>query len=143
MVDIVNPSTPVGRTTSSGEAAGLMVSANGGNFTPSSVGSSSFTMDGTAQGEAIASGVTKLQVVNTGVTTEAIYVSFGTTQVAADTQLAIAAAAATNGYYLPSPVDAPTVSPIINVPAAYVGGFYAIANAVAGDVQDVIVSQGV
>ena len=91
MIDILNPSTPVGTTTSSGEAAGLMVSANGGNFTPSSVGSSSFTMDGTAQGEAIASGVTKLQVVNTGVTTEAIYVSFGTTQVAADTQLAIAA----------------------------------------------------
>ena len=120
---------------------------NGGNFTPSSVGSTSFTMDGTGQSEAIASGVTKLQIANTGVTTEAIYVGFGTTSAAAITQLAIttdgAPEHATNGYYIPSPVDTPSVSPVINVPSAYVGGFYAVCNAVDSDVQNVIVSQGV
>ena len=136
-----------GATDSSGNPAGNLVTANAGNFTPSSIGSTTFTMDGTGQSEAIATGVTKLQVVNTGATTEAIYIGFGASAAEAITNLAIttdgAPEHATNGHYMPSPVDAPAVSPVLNVPAAAIGGYYAVCNAVDSDVQVVIVSQGV
>ena len=117
---------------------------NGGLFTPSSVGSSSFTMDNTnTHSETIGTGVKKLQVVNTGATTQAIYIGFGVDEAAAKVALTWATTIATNGHYIPSPVDAPQTNPVINVPAPYIGGAYAVGNAVAGDTQDVIVSQGV
>ena len=102
------------------------------------------TMNGTAQSGAIATGATKLQFCNLGLTTEAIRVAFGSTALEAEGNLNIVAAAATTGYYIPSLTDAGAgACVVLVVPTAALGGFYAVANAVALDVQIVAVNQGI
>lgn len=125
-----------------------VVVSNGGNFTPTSAGSARLTMDGTAQGGAIGSGVTKLQVYNKGATTEDIYVGFGSTQTEADDNLTMttdgAPEKATTGHLIPAVADAGSAAlQSLNVPSAAIGGFYAVANAEDGDTQVVSISQGV
>ena len=117
------------------------------NFTPSSVGSATLTMDGTAQGGAIATGVTKIQFYNKGAATEDIYVAFGATQAEADGNLTMTTDGvpekATTGHYIPAVADAgANALQILTVPPASIGGFYAVANAEDSDVQVVKVSQG-
>lgn len=110
-------------------------------FIPSSY-DTDLTMDGTAQGVAIATGATKIQFANRGATTEAIRVAFGTSELDAEGNLNIAAAAATTGYYIPAAADGGSQSVIVlGIPAA--ATHYAVANAVAADTQTVSVTQGI
>ena len=102
------------------------------------------TMNGTAQGVALASGVSLgngyIYVVNRGATTEAIRIAFGTSELDAEGNLTIATGAATTGHYLPSIADSDGWV-ILGVPA--LATHYAIANAVASDVQVVSITQGI
>lgn len=103
------------------------------------------TMDGTAQAVELASGVKlgdgRIHVANNSVTsTEAIRVAFGTSAANAQANLNIAAGAATTGYRIPSTADG-IGEAILGVPAN--ATHYAVANAVAADVQVVSVTQGV
>jgi hypothetical protein len=110
-------------------------------FIPSSY-DPDLTMDGTAQSGALATGATKVQFCNLGATTEAIRVAFGSTALIAEANLTIAAAAATTGYYIPALADAGSGACVtLTVPS--VATHYAVANAVATDVQVVTVNQGV
>ena len=119
----------------------VVIEGGGVNFTPSSY-DADLTMDGTAQTGAIATGATKIQFVNLGATTEAIRVAFGTSASDAGTNLTIAAAAATTGYYIPAEAEGGTQSIVVlGVPTS--ATHYAVANAVAADTQDVAVNQGV
>ena len=122
---------------------GNAVKVNSSDFTPSSY-DADLTMDDTAQSGAIATGATKLQFGNLGATTESIRVAFGATASEAEGNLNIAAGAATTGYYIPSIADAGAGAFVnLGVPSAALGGFYAVANAVAADTQTVAVNQGV
>ena len=114
-------------------------------FTPSSY-DTDLTMDGTAQGVALASGVKlgvgKVQFANRGATTKAIRVAFGTSELDAEGNLNIAAAAATTGYYIPAAAEGGPQSVVVfGVPA--LATHYAVANAVASDTQVVSVTQGI
>ena len=131
-------------TNTAGDPA-INVIASGVNFTPTSTGSATLTMDGTAQGGALSTGVTKIQVYNSGATTEGIYIAFGATQAAADDNLGpFATAIATTGHYIPPVADVGALAlQVLGVPTAAYGGFYAVANSVVGDVQVVQISQGV
>ena len=99
------------------------------------------TMDGTAQSVALATGTTKLRVVNKGATTEDIRIAFGTSSANAEANLTIAAAAATTGMLIVPPVDGGSPFEILGVPAN--ATHYAVANAVASDTQVVNLTQGV
>jgi hypothetical protein len=104
------------------------------------------TMSATGTAVALASGVSlgdgRIHIVNQGVTTEAIRVAFGTSSANALDNLTIVAGAATTGYYMPSNVDVPAGGiATLGVPA--LATHYAVAPAVAGDVQVVSVTQGV
>ncbi len=108
-------------------------------FSPSQY-DADLTMDGTAQSVALATGVGKVKVVNRGATTEAIRFAFGTSALNAESNLNIAAAEATTGDYIPSIADGEPADPY-KVPA--LATHYAVANAVALDVQVVSITQGV
>lgn len=109
-------------------------------FVPSTY-ATDLTMDGTAQSVAVATGATKLYVVNLGATTEAIRVAFGTSAADAEGNLNIAAAAATTGYYIPAAADAGSASTItLGIPTA--ATYFAVANDVAADTQGVAITQG-
>jgi len=98
-------------------------------------------MDGTAQGIALTADMTKVQFVNLGVTTEAIRVAFGTSELDAEANLAIVAAAATTGYYIPASPEGGSQSVVVlGVPED--ATHYAVANDVAADTQLVAVNQG-
>jgi len=113
----------------------------GGDFTPSNY-EPDFTMDGTAQSAAIASGASRLRVNNQGGTGEHIRIAFGATAAEAEENLTITTGAATTGHFIAANSNGNgTVSEDIGIPAN--AGFYAIANAVAGDTQAVSVTQGV
>ena len=134
-------------TDSNGDPVLNTVVSNGGNFTPSSAGSARLTMNGTAQGGAIGSGVTKLQIYNKGAATEDIYVAFGATQTEADDNLTfttdLAPEKATTGHPIPAVADAgANALQVLNVPSAAIGGFYSVGNAEDSDVQIVIIAQG-
>jgi hypothetical protein len=115
-------------------------------FTPSDY-DTDLTMDGTAQGVALASGVKlgggKIHVANRGATTEAIRIAFGTSEVNAESNLNMttdgAPEHATTGYYLEAVADGPG-SVVLRVPAT--ATHYAVANAVDSDTQVVSVTQG-
>lgn len=125
------------------EMVGNGIKVNSSTFTPSSY-DADLTMNGTAQSGAIATGAVKIQFCNLGATTEAIRVAFGSTALIAEGNLTIAAAAATTGYYIPALADAGAgACVVLGVPTEALGGFYAVANAVAGDVQVVTVNQGI
>lgn len=113
-------------------------------FVPSSY-DVDLTMNGTAQGVALATGVKngggKIRIVNRGATTEAIRVAFGTSEANAEANLAISAAAATTGYWIGTAADGHKAEVILGVPAD--ATHYAVANAVASDTQVVSVTQGV
>ena len=111
-----------------------------GTFIPS-IYSANLTMDGTAQGIALTADMTKVQFVNLGVTTEAIRVAFGTSELDAEANLAIVAAAATTGYYIPASPEGGSQSVVVlGVPEG--ATHYAVANDVAADTQLVAVNQG-
>lgn len=104
------------------------------------------TMDGTAQSVALATGVSlgggRVQFSNLGATTEAIRVAFGTSAANAESNLNIAAAAATTGHYIGAAADVGAQSSqILGVPD--LATHYAVANDVAADVQVVSVTQGI
>lgn len=131
-------------TTSTGAPAANVVVANGGNFTPSSTGSAVLTMNGTAQSGALSTGVTKLCVYNKGATTEDIYLAFGATALEAEGNLTHSTDHATTGHLIPNKADMPNAAyQIVNVPSAAYGGYYAVENDTAGDIQVVVISQGV
>jgi hypothetical protein len=109
-------------------------------FVPSTY-AADLTMDGTAQSVALATGVTKLYVVNRGATTEAIRVAFGTSASDAEGNLNISAAAATTGYFIPAAADAGAAS-VITLGVPTTATHFAVANAVAADTQAVAVTQG-
>ena len=99
------------------------------------------TMDGTGQAVALASGATRIHVVNRGATTEAIRVAFGTSSANAIANLTVAAAAATTGFYMTAAADnSHGAVAVIGVPAS--ATHYAVANAVAADTQVVSITQG-
>jgi hypothetical protein len=108
-------------------------------FTPSQY-DADLTMDGTAQSVALATGASKLRIVNTGATTEDIRLVFGSSASAAETNLGIAAAAATTGMVIQPEADG-VGTVVIGVPSG--ATHYAVANAVASDTQVVNVTQGI
>ena len=111
-----------------------------GTFIPS-IYSANLTMDGTAQGIALTADMTKVQFVNLGVTTEAIRVAFGTSELDAEANLTIVAAAATTGYYIPASHEGGyQYVVVLGVPED--ATHYAVANDVAADTQLVDVNQG-
>jgi len=104
------------------------------------------TMSATGEALALATGVAlgagRVHVVNQGVTTEAIRVVFGTSEINALANLTIAAGAATTGYYMPSNVDIPGGGiAILGVPA--LATHVAAGPAVAADTQLVSITQGI
>lgn len=109
-------------------------------FRPSSY-DADLTMDGTAQSVAIATGAARLRITNRGATTEAIRVAFGTSAANAESNLNIAAAAATTGVYIGAAVDNYPASILLGIPAN--ATHFAVANAVASDTQVVSIEQGV
>jgi len=110
-------------------------------FTPSSY-DADLTMNGTAQTGALATGATKVQFGNLGATTEAIRVAFGTDAADAALNLTIVAAAATTGYYIPASAEGgANAFAVLGRPK--LATHYAVANAVALDVQVVTVTQGI
>lgn len=122
-------------------AGGFSLLSSSGNFIPSQY-DSDLTMNGTAQSVALATGVTAVYFANRGATTEAIRVAFGTSAANAEANLTIAAAAATTGHYIGAAADVGSQSAqVLGVPSS--ATHYAVANAVAADVQVVSVTQGV
>ena len=110
-------------------------------FTPSTY-SADLTMDADGETLALADGTKKVYIVNQGVTTEDLRVTFGTTAADAITNLAIVAGAATTGYYLPSNADVSGAGVItLGVPSG--ANFVGFAPGTAGDTQAVSVVQGV
>lgn len=109
------------------------------DFRPS-VYAADLTMNGTAQAVAIASGATKLRVSNRGATLKAIRLAFGTSASEAQANLTIVSAAATTGMYIFAPADGFQGSQIIGIPS--LATHFAVANAVAADVQVVSIEQG-
>ena len=109
------------------------------DFVPSSY-DADLTMNGSAQGVALATGATKIRVQNRGVTTEAIRVAFGTSELNAEANLTYTTAAAT-GFWIGAAVDGFDSAVVLGVPAD--ATHYAVGNAVASDVQVVSVTQGV
>ena len=110
-------------------------------FIPSSY-TGNLTMDGTAQVEALATGVRKVQIANLGVTTEAIRVAFGTDATDAGDNLTIVSTAATTGYYIPAAAEGGSQSVVVlGVPA--LATHIAVCRAVTADTQSVAVTQGV
>lgn len=110
-------------------------------FVPSSY-DANLTMDGTAQVFALASGARKVQIGNLGATTEAIRVAFGTSSADAESNLNVAAGAATTGYYIPAVADAGAAAVReLGIPA--LATHVAICNAEASDTQTVTVTQGI
>ena len=108
-------------------------------FTPSNY-ETDFTMDGTAQSDALAEGVKKLQVVNKGATTEDVRVAFGTSSANAEANLNITTGAATQGFWIGAAADGYDADVIIGVPRS--ATHYALANGTAADTQTVSVAQG-
>lgn len=98
-------------------------------------------MNGTAQVIALATGTTKIEILNRGATTEAIRYAYGETAQEAIDILDIDSDAARGGYWMGSPADGYPPPPPEGRPtnAAYL----AVANAVASDTQVVSVTQGV
>ena len=144
---IQNPVTILG-VDSNGDSEELSTRGSGlpttdTGFKPSSY-DANLTMDGTAQSVALASGVSlgagRIHVANTGATTEAIRVAFGTSAANAEANLNIAAGAATTGYYIAAIADG-IGEAILGVPE--LATHYAVANAVASDTQVVAITQGV
>jgi len=110
-------------------------------FTPSSY-DADLTMNGTAQTGALATGAKKVQFGNLGATTEAIRVVFGESAADAALNLTIVAAAATTGYYIPAAAEGgANAFQVLGIPS--LATHYAVANAVAADVQAVTVTQGI
>ena len=112
-------------------------------FTPSQY-DADLTMDGTAQSVALATGTTKLRIVNTGATTEDIRIVFGASASAAETNLTMttdgAPEHATTGMLIQPEADG-VGTVVIGVPSD--ATHYAVANAVASDTQVVNITQGV
>lgn len=125
-------------TTLKVNSSGLL--ATDSSFIPS-IYAADLTMNGTAQVVAIASGATKLRVFNRGVTTEAIRLAFGANSSEAQANLTIVAAAATSGLYIPAPIDGHQGAQIIGIPKN--ATHFAIANALAADVQVVSIELGI
>lgn len=104
------------------------------------------TMDGTAQSVALATGVKlgagRVEFSNLGATTESIRIVFGTSAANAEANLNIAGGLATTGNYVGAAAEVGSESvKLRGVPA--LATHYAVANAVASDVQVVSVTQGV
>jgi len=100
------------------------------------------TMDGTGQATAIATGVTRLRITNSGATTEDIRLAFGASSAAAVTALTVTGspAAATTGMLIKPTVDSTEGYEVIGVPTT--ATHFAIANATGGDTQVISVTQG-
>lgn len=114
----------------------------GAEFTPSQY-ATKLTMDGTDdQVVALATGTTKLFIVNTGTTGQDILGAPGTSAANAGSNLGpySTANATTGEVYIPSPVDG-YGSLVIGVASDTT--HYAIGNATVGDTQVVWVMQGV
>ena len=125
-----------------GYSAHGFVMAGGINFAPSSYTDTTLTMNNTAQGAALATGVTKIQVINTGAATEAIYVAFGTSELDAESNLNHSTDHATTGVYIGAMADVGAAAvQTLDVPST--ATHYAVENAVAGDTQVVKINQGV
>ena len=125
---------------SDGSDIGLVGVKGGIAFTPSQY-DADLTMNDTAQAVALATGALKVKVVNRGATTEAIRFAFGTSAANAQANLTIVSGAATTGDYLPSAADQGDGEMVYGVPA--LATYYAVANALASDVQIVSITQGV
>lgn len=140
--NVVNPvSTDANGDVISDRAGNKPMPVIGARFTPSSY-DADLTMDGTAQTGALASGATAVQFGNLGATTEAIRVAFGTDAADAASNLNIAAAAATTGYYIPAATQG-GANAFVVLGASKLSTHYAVANAVAADTQTVTVTQGI
>ena len=123
-------------------SAGYPIRKTISEFVISNYTDTTLTMDNTAQGIALATGATKIQFINTGATTEAIYVAFGTSELDAESNLTHSSDHATTGYYIGSMADYGAAAiQTLSVPAG--STHYAVENAVAGDVQVVKINQGV
>jgi len=138
-----------GISTEDGQVEDINVTAGAAHvvdgFKPSTY-SADLTMDATGEALALATGVKlgagRVQVANLGATTEAVRVAFGTSAVDALDNLTILAGAATTGFYIGAAADLGSQSiQILGVPAlaTHIG----VGPAVASDVQDVAVTQGV
>ena len=125
---------------------GLIRTGGGGiaeaaTFTPGTY-SADLTMDADGESLALADGTKKVYIVNQGATTEDLRVAFGTDAADAITNLAIAAGAATTGYYLPSNADVAGAGIVtLGVPSG--ANYIACAPGTAGDTQAVSIVQGV
>ena len=116
------------------------VPAVGDGFRPSAY-QTDLTMNGTAQSVALATGATRIRVVNHGATLNAIRVVFGTSAGNAESNLNIASGAATTGVWVGSAPDGFTPELILGVPTN--ATHYAVANDVNGHTQVVTIEQGV
>lgn len=138
MTTYTHPGQPSG-----GHQFGSYTASVADGFAPSAY-DTDLTMDGTAQSVALATGVKlgagRIRVTNRGATTEAIRVTFGTSGANAESNLNIAAAAATTGVYVGAAADFHNPVVILGVPV--LATHYAVANAVAADTQVVSVEQG-
>ena len=97
-------------------------------------------MDGTAQGIALDADAKTLLITNQGATTEAIRVTFGISQTAAETALGIAGGLAVTGLFIPAMADGGPSHLLLGVPPD--ATHYALGNAAAADTQLVSVTQG-
>lgn len=115
-----------------------------GGFKPSAY-DADLTMNGTAQAVALATGVSRLRVVNRGATTEDIRVAFGASEAAAQAALTMttngAPERATTGFWIGSAADGFDADAVLGVPAT--ATHYAVANGTDSDTQVVSVTQGV
>ena len=110
------------------------------SFTLSSYSDTALTMDDTAQGVALATGATKIQVTNTGATGLTCQLAFGTTELDAEGNLNIAGGGSTTGALILPAVDG-AGSYVFGVPA--LATHYAIANTDTGETPVVYIAQGV
>jgi len=137
----------VNRTVTGGvDGDGNFIENSSSGFAPSDY-DTDLTMDGTAQGVALATGVKlgqgSVHFNNRGATTEAVRIAFGTSELDAESNLNMttdgAPERATTGYYLEAVADGQG-SVTLRVPAT--ATHYAVANAVDSDTQVVSVTQG-
>ena len=110
-------------------------------FTPSIYGAR-VAMDDSAQSEALATGTTKVQVINLGTTTQDLYVAFGESASAAEANLTHSTNHATTGHYMLAAAEGGAQSIQVFGVATNMTHI-AYENATASDTQDVIVNQGV
>lgn len=119
---------------------GVGAGPNSSVLTLSSYSDTALTMNDTAQGVALATGATKLQVTNTGATGLTCQLAFGTSELDAEGNLNIAGGGSTTGALILPAVDG-AGSYVFGIPVG--STHYAIANTDTGEAPVVYIAQGV